>query len=83
MPSPPIDVLSRVGSIATVLAVVALVVPPFSVAIGLVALGFSAAALRRARRRGVPNRLATICLTVSGGLVVVVIAGSALYSALD
>lgn len=75
-----LDLPTRVGLVATVIAVLAVVVPPVSVASALVAVAFSGAAVRRARGGGRQNRVAGYCLTVSIGLLVLVVVGSAIYA---
>ncbi|MEP7201935.1 MAG: hypothetical protein ABI894_04955 [Ilumatobacteraceae bacterium] len=76
-----LDFPTRAAFVATVMALLGVLVPPISVASALIAIAFSGSAVHRARRRRERNRVALICLAVSGGLVVLVIVGSAIYSA--
>ena len=66
---------------AGVVAVVGVLVPPISLASALVAIVFSGIGWRRARRRGEANPVAKFCLAACVALVVVIIVGSAIYSA--
>jgi hypothetical protein len=75
------DLATRAGFVATVLAVLGVLIPPFAVASALVAVGFAGTAVIRARRRGETNRLGSLCLAVSGALIVVIVVGSAIYAA--
>ncbi len=75
-----LDVPTRVGLVATVVAVVLLIVPPLSVASALVAIVFCAVGARRARSAAESNRTASRCLAISSVLVVVVVAGNVLYA---
>ena len=66
--------------IATAVAVFGIVIPPIGLASALVAIGFSAVAWRRARRRGDTNTVARACLLGCVTLIVVVVGGSAIYA---
>ncbi len=76
-----LDFPTRAGLVATVVAIVGVVIPPISVMSALVAVAFSATAVRRARRRRQSNPVARLCLVVSGALVALIILGNAIYSA--
>jgi hypothetical protein len=76
-----LDFPSRAGLVATVLAILGVVVPPISVASALVAIAFSGTAVHRAHRGGTRNRVALLCVGVSVGLVVVVVVGNVIYAA--
>jgi hypothetical protein len=78
-----LDVPTRVGVVATVIAVSGASIPPLGVASAVVAIGFSATAVLRGRRRNQSNRVALICLVVSIGLIVLIIIGNAIYAATD
>lgn len=78
-----LDLLTRTAFVATVIAVLGVVVPPVSLAGAVVAIVCSGVAVVRSRRSGAANRMAQWCLAVSTGLVVLVVVGSAIYAALD
>jgi hypothetical protein len=78
-----LDLLTRAGFVATVMAVLGVLVPPVSLASALVAIVCSGVAVVRARRSATENRVAVWCLRVSIALVVLVAVGSAIYAALD
>ena len=78
-----LDVPTRVGAVATVMALAGVVIPPIGVTSAVVAIGFSATAVLRARRRNESNRVALICLIVSIAVIVLVVIGNAIYAALD
>ena len=78
-----LDLLTRTAFVATVIAVLGVVVPPVSLVGAVVAIACSGAAVVRARRSATENRVAVWCLRVSIGLVVLVVVGSAIYAALD
>ena len=75
-----LDLPTKVGLVATVLAVLGVVLPPIGVSSALVAIAFSGTAVYRAHRVGTRNRAALLCLAVSSGLVVLVVVGSAIYA---
>jgi uncharacterized membrane protein YidH (DUF202 family) len=76
-----LDFPTRAGFVATVMAVLGVLIPPISVSSALVAIAFSATAVQRAHRRRQSNPVAKICLSVSAGLVALIVIGSAIYSA--
>jgi uncharacterized membrane protein YidH (DUF202 family) len=76
-----LDFPTRAGLVATVMAILGVIVPPISVASALVAIAFSGTAVARARRRQQPNPVARLCLLASVALVVLIVVGSAIYSA--
>lgn len=76
-----LDVPTRVGFVATVMAVIGLIVPPIGVASAIVAIVFSGVGWRRARERGQTNPIALRCLIGSAALIVLVVVGNAIYSA--
>jgi hypothetical protein len=76
-----LDFPTRAACIAGVVALVGVVIPPFSVASAGVAVVFSVVALLRARRRGEPNRTAGVCLFGSMGWIAVIVIGNAIYAA--
>ncbi|MGF1600300.1 MAG: hypothetical protein ACFCVK_25945 [Acidimicrobiales bacterium] len=76
-----LDFPTRAGVVATVLAVLGVLIPPIGVTSGVVAIVFSAVAAYRARGSRRSNPVAKICLAVSAGLIVLVVAGNAIYAA--
>ena len=76
-----LDLPTRAGFVASVMAVLGVLVPPISLASALVAIAFSGVGWQRARHRGETNSVAKFCLAGCVALVVVVIVGSAIYSA--
>lgn len=83
MPWQQLDFPTRAGVVAAVIAVLGVLLPPISVASGVVSAVFSGIGLRRASRSGQRNRTAQICLAVSVGLVVLIVVGNAIYAAID
>jgi ABC-type transport system involved in cytochrome c biogenesis permease subunit len=76
-----LDFPTRAGFVATVMAVLGVLIPPISVTSAVVAIAFSGTALLRARRRQQSNPVAKFCLLVSVAFVALVVVGSAIYSA--
>lgn len=76
-----LDFPTRAGFVATVMAVLAVVIPPVSVVSSVVAIAYSKTAVGRARRAGSANRVAVACLAVSAGMLVLIVIGSAIYAA--
>lgn len=76
-----LDFPTRVGLIATVVAVLGVLIPPISVVSALVAIAFSGIAWWRAHQRGEANPVARFCLLGCVALVAVIIVGNAFYSA--
>ncbi len=76
-----LDFPTRAGFIATVMAVLGVLIPPISVASAFVSIVFSGTAVARAHRRHERNRVALICLAVAVGLIVLILVGSAIYAA--
>lgn len=75
------DFPTRAGLVASVMAILGVLIPPISVTSALVAIAFSGTAWHRARRRGESNPVARFCLFGCGALVVFIIVGNALYGA--
>jgi uncharacterized membrane protein len=75
-----LDFPTRAGLVAVVVAILGVLIPPISVLSALVAVAFSATALRRAHRRRQSNPVARLCLVVSVAVVALIILGSAIYS---
>ncbi len=63
------------------MAVLGVIVPPISLASAVVAIAFSGIGWQRARHRGEANPVAKFCFAGCLALVVVIIVGSAIYSA--
>ena len=76
-----LDVPTRAGFVASVMAVLGVIVPPISLASALVAIAFSGIGWQRARRRGEANSVAKFCFAGCVVLVILVIVGNAIYSA--
>ena len=72
---------SLVTGVATVMAVVGLVIPPVGVACALVGIAYAGDGWQRSRRRGESNRVARLCAVVSAGLIVLLVVGNAIYAA--
>lgn len=76
-----LDQPTRTGFVAAVVGVVAVIIPPFSLASAVVAVIFSAVGWRRSHQRGEANPVARYSLLGSVALIVVVVVGSAIYAA--
>jgi hypothetical protein len=76
-----LDFPTRAGVVATVMAVLGVLIPPIGVASALAAIAFAGTAVSRARRRRERNGVALLCLAVSAGLIVLIVVGNAIYSA--
>ncbi|MGZ8748431.1 MAG: hypothetical protein ACXWZ2_15835 [Mycobacterium sp.] len=76
-----LDFPTRAGFIATIMAILGVLVPPASVASACVAIAFSGFGWQRSRRRGESNRVARLCAIGCTALVVLIIVGSAVYGA--
>lgn len=76
-----LDVPTRAGFVAAVMAVLSLIIPPISLASAVVAVAFSAIGWQRSRRKGERNRMAR--LVVLGGLsfIALLVIGNVIYSA--
>ena len=72
---------TKAAVVATVAAIVTLLVPPISMAIALLAIVLSGTAVIRYRGDHVQQRVARTCLDASTTLVALVIIGSAIYAA--
>ena len=75
-----LDFPTRAGFVASVMAVLGVLIPPISLASAVVAIAFSGTAVWRARKVGARNRVALACLAASAGLLVLVVVGSAIYA---
>lgn len=80
---PQLDTASRVGLVATVAAVLGLLVPPVGVVSAVAGGAFSGVAAYRARQSGSRNGVALACAAVSVAVILLLIVGSAIYAALD
>ena len=76
-----LDFPTRAGFVATTMAVLAVLVPPVSVASACVAIAYSAVGWQRSHRRGEANRVARLCTIGCTALVGLVVVGSAVYGA--
>jgi hypothetical protein len=76
-----LDFPTRAGLVASVTAILGVLIPPISVASALVAIAFSGTAWWRAHQRGEANPVARLCLLGCVALVTLIIVGSALYNA--
>jgi hypothetical protein len=76
-----LDFPTRAGFIATIMAILGVLVPPTGLASACVAIAFSGVGWQRSRRRGESNRVARRCAIGCTALVVFVVIGSAVYGA--
>ncbi len=76
-----LDFPTRAGFVATIMAILGVLVPPVSVASACVAIAFSGFGWQRSRRRGESNRVARLCAIGCTAFVVLVVVGSAVYGA--
>ena len=76
-----LDTTTRVAFVFTMSALVGVLVPPVSVALGLVAIIVSAIAWWNSHRRGAPDQVAQRCLLGSLALVTIVVVGNVIYAA--
>jgi len=75
-----LDVATRAGFIAGVVALVLLIVPPIALASALIAMGFSVVGWKRSHDSGDANPVAKWVVIASAALIVLVVAGSAIYA---
>ena len=75
-----LDFATRAGVVASVMALLGVLVPPFGIASALVAIAFSAVGWGRAHRQGNPNPVARFCLLGCLALIVLVVGGNAVYA---
>jgi hypothetical protein len=78
-----LDFPTRAGFVATIMAVLGVLVPPVSVASACVAIAFSGVGWQRSRRRGEANLVARTCTIGCAALVGLIVVGSAVYGAAD
>ena len=78
-----LDTPTRVGFVATVMAVLGILFPPVGPAFALVAIVFSAIGWQRSRSRGETNRVAQVCTLGCAALLTLVVVGSVIYAGLD
>jgi hypothetical protein len=76
-----LDLATRAGFIAGVMALIGSTVPPFSMASAVVSIGFSGVGWRRSRKRDEANPVAKSVLLASTALVVLVGIGNAISAA--
>jgi hypothetical protein len=76
-----LDFPTRAGFIAAIMAVIGLIVPPIAITSAIVAVVFSGVGWRRSRRRGQANPVAKGCFLATTAIIVLVVVGSAIYSA--
>ncbi|MDH4144516.1 MAG: hypothetical protein OEY23_05030 [Acidimicrobiia bacterium] len=76
-----LDLPTRVGAVATIIAVLGLLVPPIGLASACVGGVVSGTAWRRSRRRGTSNRTASLCTIGCAALVVLIVVGNLVYAA--
>ena len=76
-----LDVCTRVGFAATAIAVIALVVPPISVASAVVAIVASGVGWQHADDNTPQRSVARTCLLTSGALLVLLVVGNLIYAA--
>ena len=76
-----LDIPTRAGFLAAVMAVMSLLIPPISVASALVAIAFSAVGWARSRSRGEVNRVARLVVLAGVVFIGLIVAGNAIYSA--
>jgi hypothetical protein len=75
-----LDFATRAGVVASVMALLGMIIPPLGIASALVAIAFSAVGWRRAHSRGNANPVARFCLLGCLALIVLVIGGNAIYA---
>ena len=75
-----LDFPTRAGFIAGVIAVLALIVPPLSIASAIVAVGFSGIGWQRSHQLEQPNPVAKVVVLVCVALIVLVVVGNVIYS---
>jgi len=76
-----LDLPTRVGFVASVVAAVGILIPPLSLLSAVVAIVCSGIGWQRAHRRQESNPVAKFCFVGCVALVVLVVVGSAIYSA--
>lgn len=74
-----LDVPTRAGVVASIMAVVGMMAPPLGITSALVAMAFSGVGWRRSHKLGHANPVARFCLLGSLALIVLVVGGNALY----
>jgi len=76
-----LDFPTRAGLVASVTAILGVLIPPIAVMSALVAIAFSGTAWWRAHRWAEPNPVARFCFLGCVALLVLIFVGSALYNA--